>query len=79
MGGVRAVTRADARQPMDPKKELFGWMIIQAVTSGAGFAGLVEAQRSDSQAWNLVFLALLTGVLCNYFWVAWTWASWWRE
>lgn len=79
MDGVRAATRSAVRRPMDPKKELFLWMVIQAASSGFGFAGIVEAHREGHEGWGLVFVALLTCVLYNYFWCAWTWASWWGE
>lgn len=79
MDGVRAASPTVARRPMDPKKELFAWMFIQAVSIGLGVAGMVEAHRGGEQAWEAILMALTTCLLYNYFWCAWTWASWWGE
>lgn len=79
MDGVRAASQSGVRRPTDPKKELFGWMCIQAVAIGLGVAGMLEAHRDDDQAWGVILMAVTACVLYNYFWCAWTWASWWAE
>ena len=76
---ARPDVRAPRRHGYDPKRELFGWMCIQAVSAGLAFAGVMEASRAGHDGWEMLLTTLMAAVLYNYFWCAWTLASWWGE
>lgn len=81
MDGVSAQQqlRAPRRPAVDPQRELFVWMCIEAFAVGMGFAGVTEAGDAEDHGWQLFFVTITGFVLVHYFAMAWTWARWWSE
>lgn len=78
MGEARQTgsTRVPAHCLHRPERELFGWMIIIALSVGLDVAAGQDAFLTHRHFWQVVFSGVITAKIMLYGCLAWTWSRW---